>query len=240
MKKAIIKGVVFGTVFFIAVMVFSVLLNRGNKNFTTEMGKAKLPVIYMAMVPYNELHGYVNPMDPAFMRETITVLDADRTCGFSIDTYGKSFEKVAFEVRSADGDRLVESTEIKDYTKTPAGVTGSITVKDLIEKDTEYEMVFLLTTSAGETVRYYTRLLWSDDYHAQEKLQFVRNFNEKTFDKEACKDLAKYMEPNAEGDNSSLHRVDIHSSLSQVSWGNLEVQKWNEPVFDICERRLLL
>lgn len=237
MKKAIIKGAVFGTVFFIAVFVFSLILNRGNADLTTEMGKAQFPVIYMALdgVPYNELHGYAQPMDPAYMRETITVLDANRTCGFSIDTYGKTINKLSFEVRSVDGERLVESTEVTEFTKTPAGVSGNITVKDLIEENTEYEMVFILSTSTGDTVRYYTRLIWADNYHAAEKLDFVRNFNEKTFDKEACKDLAKYMEPNSEGDNSTLHHVDIHCSLNQVSWGNLEVQKWNEPVFDITE-----
>lgn len=135
-----------------------------------------------------------------------------------------------FEVRSVDGERLIESTEVTDYETTAAGIFGTLTAKDLLETGKEYEMVLLLTLDTGNTARYYTRLVWGTDYHAYDKLSFARDFNNKTFDKEQAQDLAKYMETNSTGDNSTLHKVDIHCSLNQVTWGNLEVKKVTSPV----------
>ena len=37
------------------------------------------------------------------------------------------------------------------------------------------------------------------------------------------------METDATGDNSTLHHVDIHCSLNQVTWGNLNVKKVTAP-----------
>lgn len=140
-----------------------------------------------------------------------------------------------FEVRSVDGERLIESTEVTGYETTAAGISGTLTAKDLLETGKEYEMVLLLTLDTGNTVYYYTRLAWGTDYHAYDKLSFARDFNNKTFDKEQAQDLAKYMETNSTGDNSTLHKVDIHCSLNQVTWGNLEVKKVTSPVFQITE-----
>lgn len=139
-------------------------------------------------------------------------------------------QKFVFEVRSVDGERLIESTEVTDYETTAAGIFGTLTAKDLLETGKEYEMVLLLTLDTGNTVYYYTRLAWGTDYHAYDKLSFARDFNNKTFDKEQAQDLAKYMETNSTGDNSTLHKVDIHCSLNQVTWGNLEVKKVTSPV----------
>lgn len=144
-------------------------------------------------------------------------------------------QKFVFEVRSVDGERLIESTEVTDYETTAAGIFGTLTAKDLLETGKEYEMVLLLTLDTGNTARYYTRLVWGTDYHAYDKLSFARDFNNKTFDKEQAQDLAKYMETNSTGDNSTLHKVDIHCSLNQVTWGNLEVKKVTSPVFQITE-----
>lgn len=237
MKKGMIKGAVFTIVFIASLFVFSRLLNTGNTDMTMDMEEPKFPVVYMGMgdIRYNELHGYVNAMDSAFMRDNITVLEEDRSTLFSVDTYGNTVQKLLFEVRSVDGERLVESSEVTDYETTAAGISGKITVKDLIEQGREYEMVLLLTLDTGNTVRYYTRLVWGTDYHAYEKLDFARDFNNKTFDKEAAKELAKYMETDSTGDNTTLHKVTIHCSLSQVSWGNLEVKKVTSPVFEITE-----
>lgn len=236
MKKAIVKGTVFGLVFFLAVIIISHIMNKGNDDLTVEMAPAGFPVVYMGLdgIVYNELHGYAQTMDTAYMRDTITALNEGRTAEFTIDTYGQYLNKLSYEVRSVDGERLIEDTEIKEYDEKNGIITGKLTVKDLIEKNTEYELILLLDT--GEAViRYYTRIVWSEEYHTAEKLEFARMFHEKSFDREEARDLAKYMETNSAGDNSTLHEVDIHCSLNQVTWGNLAVEKVTEPVFNVRE-----
>ncbi len=237
MKKAIIKGIVFGLTFFAALVIISRVINKGNNDMTVEMAPAAFPVIFMGNdgVKYNELHGYANPMAPAYMRDTVTALNEGRSTEFTIETYGRHVHGITFEVRSIDGERLIENTRVSEYEEKAGVLTGKITVKDLIDENTEYMLVLLLEAEGGETIRYYTRIVWDKGYHLAEKLQFAMSFHEKTFDKEEAKDLAKYMETNAEGDNSTLHKVDIHCSLNQVSWGNLTVTRITEPVFNVTE-----
>ena len=237
MKKAIIKGIVFGLTFFLAVMVISKIMNKGNNDLTADMAPASLPVIYMGTEGerYNELHGYLTRMDTAFMRETVTALDEGRTVDFSIDTFGQKVTRVFFEVRSLDGERLIENTEVKELQENGDTLNGSITVKDLIEQNKEYELIFVLSTETKDDIRYYTRLIWPQSYHLAEKLAFAQEFTEKTFDKAAVQDLAIYMETNSEGDNTTLHKVDIHCNLNQISWGKLTVRQVTKPVFNVTE-----
>ncbi len=236
MKKAILKGLVFAVTFFVSVMIISRIMNKGNNDLTVEMAPATFPVVYMGMDGniYNELHGYAEVMDTAYMRDTISVLSEARTTEFTIETFDQPISGISFEVRSVDGERLIENTPVIEYEQRADKITGKITVKDLIEKNTEYALIWKLDLE-GQTVRYYTRIVWAEDYHLAEKLAFATDFSGKTFDKDDVQDLAKYMETNSEGSSSNLHEVTIHSNLNQLSWGNLPVEKVTEPVFDVTE-----
>lgn len=237
MKKSILKGAVFGLVFFIALIVIGRYINKGNMDMTAEMPKAEFPVIYMDIdgMAYNELHGYAKVMDTAYMRGNITALDESRGTGLTLWKFGAAVTGLSFEVRSVNGERLIENTPISDYTEDAQKITAHITLKDLIEEDEEYALIFLVTLEDGQTIRYYTRAVWSRNNAAKEKIAYVMDFNRKTFDKETAQELTKYLETNAEGDNTTFHKVNIHSSLSQVTWGNLNVTKELEPVAELVE-----
>lgn len=237
MKKAIIKGIVFAITFFAAIIIISRIMNKGNHDLTAEMAPAQFPVMYMGTenLVYNELHGYAEQMNTAFMRDTITALDEKRSVGFFIDVFDGTVTGISYEVRSIDGERLIENTQITEYETVNNRISGRITVKDLIEKNTEYELIFIVATEKNSEIRYYTRLIYPENYHLPEKIAFAQEFTEKTFDKEAAQDLAIYMETDSTGDNSTLHEVDIHCSLSQVSWGKLSVTPVTEPVFQVTE-----
>lgn len=235
MKRAIIKGIVFGAVFFIALFAISHFVNQGNNDLTVEMAKATYPLVYMEKdgVQYNCLHGYVKTMDTGFERDTITVLDENRGTDVYIETYGNKIETIGFEVRSVDGSRLIEDGIMTEYEEDDESIRFHIALKDLIEPDTDYCLVLLLTNENQNVIRYYTRVIWTEEYNTLQKLEFVHDFHTKTFQKEAGKELTKYLESNSEGDNSTFNKVNIHSSFSQVTWGDMEVTKLSEPVPDI-------
>ena len=104
----------------------------------------------------------------------------------------------------------------------------------MLFRSVEYNWILMLRIG-NETVRYYTRIIDSEDYHTYEKLNFVKDFHDKTFDKEQAKDLVTYMESNARGDNTTLSHVDIHCSLKQVTWADLNVTQISEPHIIISE-----
>lgn len=237
MKKIIIKAVIIIAVFFTALFVISGVMNKGNTDMTVEMAKAALPVVTMQYGgrDVNELHGYKEPMEVNYMRECITPLAAGRKISLRIDCHESEVTGLSFEVRSIDGERLIEDTEVQDLTVEGEQIQAAFGLKDLIESDKEYALVLIVTTAEGEEIRYYTRVVFSENYFSNEKLDYVVDFSNKTFDKEKAKELTKYLESNAEGDNTTFGRVTIHSSFSQVTWGDLAVERVSSPKITIKE-----
>lgn len=237
MKKTIIKSVYLIIVFLAALFSVSAVMNKGNTDMTMEMGEASFPVVTMQLeeYPVNRLHGYANDMDTSYLRDTLLPIGSRRNVAFTIDTCGNRIEALSFEVRSINGERLVESTEIEKYQETDGLIQCEITLKDLISENREYMLVLFLTPEGKNTIRYYTRIIQSEEMHIQEKLAYVLDFHERTFNREAAAELTKYLESNAEGDNSTLQKVTIHSSFNQVTWADLDVEKITEPVIDIKE-----
>lgn len=238
MKKSVIKFSVFFLFFLIALVVVSKIMNRGHDNLTMDMAPATLPLVTMAMdgTEYNQLHGYTGAMDIAFQRDFVTVLGESRDTDFVVDTYGENVTGISFEVRSIDGSRLIENTEVRDFQITGNQIRGRLTLKDLIERDVEYSLTILLELEESRQVFYYTRVIWSSGNHAMEKLNFVIDFHEKLYDKEAARDLTKYLETNARlEDNSSFHKVNIYSSFRQITWGSLDVTEVMGPAVRLKE-----
>lgn len=236
MKKVISKLAVCIVVFVITLFVSSSIYNQGNKELTTNMAQATLPLVHITTkgIAYNYLHGLRQEMDGSFFRDTITPLGDGRTLGFVIDKYDNEISDITFEVRSIDGARLVEKTKVSDYKETDDRIQATVTIKDLIETGVEYNWI-LMVKIQNETVRYYTRIIDSEGYNTYEKLLFVREFHDKTFDKERAKDLVTYLEPNSKGDNTTLSHVDIHSSLKQITWADLNVSQTSKPQIVISE-----
>ena len=237
MKRAIIKGVLLGCIFALALMILSRVMNQGNTDMTTEMGEATYPVLSMHVGAYRvgSLHGYAQSMECAYLRDNLQPVDEDRKIDVKMDTYGRGIDDIAFEVRSLDGERLVESTTVEEYETEGNEISFSITLKDLIENDTEYMLVFLVTPANSTPVRYYSRIILSDSLHVREKLDYITDFHERTFDREAAAELTKYLESNSEGDNTTFHKVTIHSSFNQVTWGELPVKRVGTPRIIIKE-----
>ena len=237
MKKMVIKSAIILVVFVAALFIISNIMNKGNSDMTMEMSAASYPVISVnyAGQTINTMHGYKQAMEASQMRNSITPLTAGRKINLHVDPYGRAIQKISFEVRSVDGSRLIEDTEITDYETSNEGIDLSFGLKDLIENNQEYALIMILTMEDGSEIRYYTRVINPEEYFISDKLDYVVEFSNKTFDKEVAKELIKYLESNAEGDNSTFGKVNIHSSFYQVTWGNLKVNKVTKPQITIKE-----
>ena len=232
MRKAIIKITYLVIVFIAALCSISAVMNKGNTDMTMEMREATFPVVTMQVDGHqvNRLHGYANAMNTRYLRDTLLPIGMDRRVSFTIDTYDNPITEISFEVRSINGERLVESTEIEHYDEIGDQIKCEIILKDLISMDEEYMLILFLTPEGKDTIRYYTRIVQSEEMNIEEKLSYVLDFHNRTFDREAAAELTKYLESNAEGDNSTLHHVTIHSSFKQVTWGDLTVERVTEPI----------
>lgn len=238
MKRFIIRSTVFILTFAATLVVAGKILNRDHDNMTMEMSQATLPVITMLCedTQYNQLHGYTVPMDITCQRETITILGDSRSTDLAIDTYGRQISSLEAEVRSTDGGRLIENIRFSEYPEEDGRVSLSISLKDLLERQEEYMLSLFLELDGWEKVYYYTRIVWIPENHLKNDLDYVLDFHRRLYDKEAARELVKYLETNPKlEDNRSFHKVNIHSSFQQLTWGNMQVSEVGTPVLTLKE-----
>ena len=225
MKKTIIRIAVCVVVFLASALIIGSIMNQGHNNMTMEMAPATLPMITMESggVACNELHGNTVEMDVAYQKDCVTLLGEGRQANFTVDTFGREITGISTEVRSIDGSRLIENSEVTGWKANGKSFSVSLTLKDLIDTNTQYSLTLILELEGEQKVYYYTTILWNDDVHISEILEFATDFHGKLYDKEVAKELTKYLEPNSKlTDNGTFHKVNIHSSFQQITWGSLE------------------
>ena len=225
MKKTIIRIAVCVVVFLASALIIGSIMNQGHNNMTMEMAPATLPMITMESggVACNELHGNTVEMDVAYQKDCITLLGEGRQANFTVDTFGREITGISTEVRSIDGSRLIENSEVTGWKANGKSFSVSLTLKDLIDTNTQYSLTLILELEGEQKVYYYTTILWNDNVHISEILEFATDFHGKLYDKEVAKELTKYLEPNSKlTDHGTFHKGNIHSSFQQITWGSLE------------------
>ncbi len=235
MRKGIVKAVVLFLAFVISVVAFSFMTNRTNEDLTIEMTEATLPVItlYEGNTAINELHGYLTEMDAAFMRDTVTPIREDLLLPLKIKTYQMPVDAISYEIRSLDARHLIADAEVSDFKSKKGTIELTLQIQNLLDEGEEYLLVICLE-SGDKTVRYYTRIIEPVDCHVTECIEFVKDFNNKTFNKETVGTLGTYLE-RATGDNATLHYTTLNNSLNQVGWADFEAERLVMPIPSVKE-----
>ena len=248
MKRGFQKALILLLIFVVAAAAVF-YITRGEEEHETiydGMSQASLPVVYSLYdgQEINRLYGYTEAMKEEYMRENMTPLGYDGQMTISVDCYDNTLLGLKYEVRDADSGRLIESTEVKEWTEQERRgqeegmqVTATLPIQKLIEEGKEYLLKICLTTDSHGVIYYYTRIVYNTQFHAQEMIDFVTYFSERTFEaeekQEGLSELGTYIEPDRTGDNTSLAYVNIHSSHRMLTWMNLEPERITEPMVEI-------
>lgn len=233
MRRGIQKILILLAVFIVALFTFSKLTNHETKDLTTDLAAPTLPVVYFEDNghPLNELHGYVEEMSVISMRDTITPLPENGKLSLRIDPYDNKIKEVSFQIRSLNGDRLVQDGNVQ-VSGDKTAVTGTISVENLLEEQTEYQLI-LQVTAGEQTSYYYTRIMEVGKSQIDACVDFVEEFHAITMNKERQSELSSYMEPSSAADNTTLQKVTINNSLSQACWGDFVGTEVTTPVVSI-------
>lgn len=235
MNRFVKKIGILSAIFVAAIAVYFIWdqknTDKGEAMVYTSMDEASLPVVSIDMFGRNMnlLHGYTQDMRQSVARQALTVLPEDRALRLWIGNYEESIQKISYEIRSLDLERLVERTEVTEWQEKEGGITTALPIQNLLTRDKEYLLILSLDTQENGTVNYYTRIMWTDSANAEAMVNFAVDFTTKTFDYNQARELTTYLETNNTEDNSSLGHVTIKSSFSQLTWGGLSVK----PVGDI-------
>lgn len=235
MKRKLLKPVILFLVFVLSLVGTSILTNQSNEDLTTTMASATLPVVMFRSqgVLINELHGYVEEMDVAGMRDSITPMDSGRNLELVVSAYGNKVEDVTYQVRSLDGERLVSEGTLDEISTEKDNLKGAFHFPNILEDEEEYALIIALRCE-DRLVRYYTRLVRTQKSHAAECIAFALKFHDYTFREDANDFIPTYMDP-ATGDSTTLNYVDLSCTLKQITWANFSGKVLTTPIPSVKE-----
>lgn len=172
-------------------------------------------------------------MDAAYMRDGIIPIGDDRKLPITIQTYQTAVDAISYEIRSLDAERLIANADVTSYDEAKGKISAELIIQNLLTEGQEYLLIIQLE-SGDSSIYYYTRIIESTDAHVQDCVEFVKDFNNKTFNSETVGSLATYMEKTTE-DNTNLHYVTLNSSLNQVGWGDFAGERLTDPIVSVKE-----
>ncbi|MDD3217686.1 MAG: hypothetical protein PHC41_00725 [Lachnospiraceae bacterium] len=236
MRKRLLRIGILFLIFVVAVIGFGAFMNRDTTENTEEMKAASLPVINISYedTVINQMYGYTQEMQDRYVRDSITPLETERTLTLAVETFGRELSGMTYEVRTADGETVVENGKISGFVTDGDYEKVDFTIANPILMNQEYSLCLTIQQNDQE-IHYYTRLLQRSGLNISKYLEFVQNFYEKCTNKEAASDLAASLESDETASNSSFTEVNIHSSLAQVTWGDLNPKIYRKAIPTIEE-----
>ncbi len=234
MKKRVIKIGVLIIVFAAALVISSLVINRGSDDEIVDMGAPALPRISFTVDgrQVNILSGYVGDMEITAMRDTITPLESDGTLQMNLEADGNEISSIKYEVYSLDGGETYKTGELENVTPEEP---MALELNDALGESVQEAVLKVILTVGEEEISYYTRIERPDEITAAGALEFAQDFHTKALEKSAAEELAVYLEPGEESDNSTYQTVNIHSDITHIQWGDLNPEVQGEVRWSIKE-----
>ncbi|NLL93325.1 MAG: hypothetical protein GX225_04145 [Clostridiales bacterium] len=237
MKKILIKAAVLIAIFILAIAMHFVITNKREKVDEEVMQTASLPIVSMMYddIVVNTIHGYTISMDARYMRDCITPVESDRTLSMNINIYDNVIAGISYELRSLDTERLIEKTNVPDYSVAGDSAKTTLNLSSMMEENEEYLLILKIVTEKHGEINYYTRVINQSAANIANHIEFVSGFSKGILNDDTAKEYMPYLEPSSQSDNTNLAKVNLYSSYSNVTWGDLEVERVTEPIITIKE-----
>ena len=231
MKKFLRRAVLLLFVFVAGVAGTALLLNSETTDDRSDMNDCVLPEVMVDVggVYANRMYGYVQKMQSDFTRDSVTPLDTTKELKFVIDRYSTRVNSLSYEIRTSDGMKVLENHKVKNLGEEDGYLVTTIQIDSSLRVNQEYSLQITLDTEKG-SVYYYTRVVSRSGLHTADYVSFVKSFCEKSMDKTAAEDLTSYLEPVDTGATSNFADVDINSTFTQISWGDLSPQIYKKGI----------
>lgn len=238
MRNIVIQTIVFLVCFFGGIFVINLCMNSNAGDYTSEMDQATLPLVYTRVEgeKINCLRGYTSDIDASLLRDSVTPLEGTETVKLLIDTDEQEISDLHYEVRSSDASSLVEDGDITDFKKDKHGdLQTEIVVRMQLKEGQDYILKLVLSGEGGVDTTYYTRIVFGQNMHVKEQLDFVKNFNQVVFDKNDAESIQQYLECDPAKTSNNLGLVTITSSFEAITFADMKPQKVAEPIPTITD-----
>lgn len=236
--RVVARILVLVLIFIGTIFIVNKIDNSGVEEVSIEMEQATLPIVYVRYQDrfINTLRGYTGKVDTTYFRDTITPMNYGRTVELWADQGNVAYDTYEYELRSLYQGDLIEEGAVTELNHADGYDKIMIGFRTELEELQEYVLVLKAMSGEETAVRFYTRVVVENNFHADKLLEFVDNFNAAIFDKEKAEQvISKSIEPNEDGNNEYLSEVNIHSSFETITFAALNPTQLTKPVPAIKE-----
>lgn len=229
-KKLAVKAGILTAVFIVAVIFFSYITNKGNTDLSADMGGAVLPRIVFSVgeEEVNSLPGYRSDMVMTTMRDTVVPV-TNHQLEFKITHSNEEIQSLTWQIFTLNGEKCLQQENVKD-------VSGTKLIEISGDGIMDEERILKITLHLEkEDIYYYTRICDAIETNYEICLDFVEQLHTQILKKENLEELDTYLETTAAGDSSTYQNVTIHSTVTQLTWGELRPQMEGGVQWEILE-----
>ena len=160
-RKIIIRVIVFLAVATGSALLINKVNNMGLDSVSREVDEPSLPVVYCKLGErtVNMMYGYTQVMSTSLMRDGIIPVNDDYGVNVLVADYSGYGENFGYELRSISGDNLIENGEAEKGVTKDGFTEYKVHFRMDMNENREYVFVFIVTNEAGESARYYTRVV---------------------------------------------------------------------------------
>lgn len=224
--KYVTRALILIAVFGVSVWYMGSHLKEETSIFTTtvEMGKTSYPLVSLLTDDYevNMMYGYSGNMNIDNFRDSILPLDTNKTVTVLIREQDTVVKKMNYEITEINSDNIIAQGSMSAMDNTDAGKTAKLKLNGDFEAGKEYSFKITLITDTSKKIHYFSRIKQIDHPYTKEKLDFIMDFHNATFDSKKLEKYAVYLETNAALAPEEFSHVNIHSTQKQIAWGNMK------------------
>ena len=220
-REKAIPAAVFGLIFILALGIWNYILIGKNNQGVSETSQASLPVLTINTggEEINELHGYTESVDASLMRDSITPMKEDKFQVF-MKHGNSSVEALDYKIYKENNRSALEKGVVA-FQQKQSGAAADIKVKSRLESGKTY-LLALSIEEDGQTITYYTRIIYGTDLHFAECLKFAEEFHDATLTEGSSEYVKKYLEVKDGTITNDLSFVDISSNQEAVCYASLK------------------
>ena len=229
MKRFLARAGVLLAVFIAAVVLFSILTNKGNKGAAASMATPELPRLSFGCQGYivNPLSGCLGDMDVSSIHGDILPLDASGVVTMYVTTYEKPISNLTYQVLSMEGKKLLKGkVDVKEDPDQQLTAYQIDLTKAFRKAGKDQQTMLVIRAKVKkETVSYFMRLVMPDPTTTKACLDFAKNVHDQAMEgaSEESGTLESMLE-SADLDEQTLDYVTIESDYDYVTWKGLKPQ----------------
>lgn len=238
-KMVIIHAVVAIVVFVAALVFFNYRISSEKGNPVAELANSTYPIMEIGgeTMDYNLMSAYRGDIDLSLVRDQITIVDHSQTVQLKLHNYDYDITAIQYILFENDPEQPLEEGTLNQLTdvKEENVREGSIVFQNDLKQGKNYYLRMAVRLDNSTRAYFYTKIQKGAEYHLNEYAAYVLEFHNNLFDKSKKEENAVYLEPTGEGAVNSLENVNLHSSVDDVFFGNMEVKQESEPRMKVRE-----